>query len=155
MLFIRENVEQFNQAVQQSKPIFVIFHWASCEPCKQTIPEWHKIKGAFNQMNGEFVVAEIEQTLLPQVKDKNGQPFEVQGFPTIKYVSPDGSQEDYSGNRDVDSFVSWINSHVQVTKGPKVLKGSKVLRKSRKQKKSKKQRKTQKRKRTNKRRYHK
>lgn len=111
MKIIQDNPSEFNSYIQKGTPTFVFFYWKACEPCKRTKPGWLEMNEELNDGQDNAIIAMIEQDLLPQVKDKNGQPFRIEGFPTMMFIDSHGKQHQYDGGRDKDSFVNWVKQN--------------------------------------------
>lgn len=111
MKVIQDNPSEFNSYVEKGTPTFVFFYWKSCGPCKETKPSWKAMTDELNDGNDNTIIAMIEQDLLPQVKDRNGQPFPIEGFPTIMFIDSNGRQNMYEGQRNKDAFVNWVKQN--------------------------------------------
>jgi hypothetical protein len=111
MKVIQDNPSEFNSYIQRGTPTFVFFYWKACNPCKETKPIWKAMTDELNDGNDNSILAMIEQDLLPQVRDRNGQPFPIEGFPTIMFINPNGKQQQYEGERNKDSFVNWVKQN--------------------------------------------
>jgi hypothetical protein len=111
MKVIQDNPSEFNSYIRKGTPTFVFFYWKDCNPCKETKPIWKAMTDELNDGNNNAIIAMIEQDLLPQVKDRNGQPFSIDGFPTIMFIDSNGKQNMYDGQRDKDSFVNWVKQN--------------------------------------------
>ena len=111
MKVIQDNPSEFNSYIQKGTPTFVFFYWKDCNPCKETKPIWKAMTDELNDGNDNLIIAMIEQDLLPQVRDRNGQPFPIEGFPTIMFIDSNGKQQQYEGERNKDSFVNWVKQN--------------------------------------------
>ena len=80
---------------------FVLFHWSQCGHCKAMMPDWKKFK---SQYQGNIKIEDYESTANPQIMKDNG----IKGYPTIRYYN-NGTSEEYSGKRDVTSFLEFLN----------------------------------------------
>jgi thiol-disulfide isomerase/thioredoxin len=109
------DIKQFNDYLNQGKPIFVLFYMEGCGPCNATRPEWAKLENILKDKyrNNDFIVADIDQELISQIPNM----VSPSGFPSMKYIK--GSQvEDYEDSsidlkdRTIDSFVQWIKSKI-------------------------------------------
>ncbi|KAL0214224.1 hypothetical protein P9112_006408 [Eukaryota sp. TZLM1-RC] len=88
------------------KCTFIKFYAPWCGHCKAIKEPWEKL-GEVYAGESNVVIAEIncdEQHSLCEA-------HEVQGFPTIKIITPEGSEEVYANGRDVDSFVEFVNQN--------------------------------------------
>lgn len=89
----------------KSKPGFIIFYAPWCIHCVNSRKKWIDLslifgnKYKFGAVNAENSYAR-NRTLLKH--------FKVEGFPTIKYVSPRGIVSDYNGSYEMDDLVDFI-----------------------------------------------
>ena len=132
-----DDMAQFNNSMKANKHVFLLIYMEGCGPCNDTRPEWKKIENSFNDdKNGKYnnsVVAEIEKDNLNKLTFIKDAP---KGFPSIKYISKNGSlQEDFEDSniknktREIDSFMEWIDSKIKKDRYRKGQKGGKWSRK--------------------------
>jgi len=97
--------EDFDSVVDGSKHVFVKFYAPWCGHCKRMAPEYEKLGEAFSK-TGDVVIAKVDADKHKEL----GSRFGVKGFPTLKFF-PKGSTtpEDYSGGRDPDDIINFIN----------------------------------------------
>ena len=128
---------ELNTSMKAKKHVFLLIYMEGCGPCNDTRPEWKKIENPLNEnKNGKYnnvVVAEIDKDNLNKlafIKD------DLKGFPSIKYISNNGSvQEDFEDSdiknktREIDSFMEWIDSKIKKDRHKKGQKGGKWSRK--------------------------
>lgn len=100
----------FESIVKNSaKDVLVEFYAPWCGHCKKLEPIYKQVAQKLENVRS-VVVAKIDAT----ANDVEG--VEVDGFPTIKFWRADkkDSPLDYDGDRDVDSFVAWLEEKAAV-----------------------------------------
>jgi protein disulfide isomerase len=85
------------------KDVLVEFYAPWCGHCKKLEPIYREIAKRLEGVR-TMVVAKIDMT----ANDVEG--VDVEGFPTIKFWRADKKDDplDYDGDRDVDSFITWL-----------------------------------------------
>ena len=126
MIFIHsdlstKNIEEIDKYIEEGKDVFILIYMEGCGPCMATRPEWAKIKDALEQKynsNNNIVVADVDKNLLDSLKYIG----DIDGFPTMKYISKNGQfVESYENapildkERNIKSFVNWIESKISGT----------------------------------------
>ena len=117
-MIVTDSVVKFNEYVEnKNKHIFVLFYMNGCGPCEIVHPIWEKIKNNFKKedkyLNDDnIIIADIEQSTAPDLLIK----YSISEFPTIKYIN-NNNPEDYNGEKNLDSFIKWIKSKIDKTKG--------------------------------------
>jgi thiol-disulfide isomerase/thioredoxin len=104
----KNNSYLVDKYLKEGKHMFVLVYMEGCGPCNMTRPEWAKIEGRLKSKyssNDDVVILDIDQELLPNINSIQG----ILGFPTMRYMNGT-TVEEYNNNRDVDSFVLWIDS---------------------------------------------
>lgn len=86
-----------------AKDVLVEFYAPWCGHCKKLEPVYRQVAQKMENVKS-VVVAKIDAT----ANDVEG--VEVDGFPTIKFWRADKKDApiDYDGDRDVDSFIAWL-----------------------------------------------
>jgi len=86
-----------------SKDVLVKFYAPWCGHCKKLEPVYTAVAKKLEGVPS-IVVAKIDAT----ANDVEG--VEIEGFPTLKFWRAENKDEplDYDGDRDVDSFVAWL-----------------------------------------------
>jgi len=97
-----------------AKGILVEFYAPWCGHCKQLAPEYDAASLMLAESGSEYKLGKVDAT----VEKELGQKFEVQGYPTLKWMVGD-QITDYDGARDRNGIVEWIKA---VT-GPAVTEG--------------------------------
>ncbi len=100
---------------KKNSKVFILFFMEGCGPCNATRPEWSKLK---NVLSNEFikrpdiVIVSINHELVGKLKNVGKEP---NSFPTIRYLTNEGSiNENYEDSdiekkdRTIDSFIEWI-----------------------------------------------
>ena len=87
-----------------------------CGPCNATRPEWNKIKNILEKKYknvDNVVVVDVNKDYINDIKSVG----EIDGYPTMKYISDKGNKvENYEEERDVRSFINWIESNMKNNK---------------------------------------
>jgi len=82
------------------------FYAPWCGHCKKLAPTWEELA---TKSKGQFNVAKVDCTVEKDVCSEQG----IRGYPTIKFFV-DGKAHDYSGQRTVEAFTSYVEK----TKNP-------------------------------------
>jgi len=116
----KKQIETIDEYIKDGKHVFILIFMNNCGPCEATRPEWDKIEDALKSeyvKRDDVVIIDVNKDYLGKL-NKIGN---VDGFPTMKYIK-DGNISDFDmGNRDVDTFVSWIESKIINKKSPESL----------------------------------
>eukprot|EP01041_Mallomonas_annulata_P005569 gene5569-11210_t len=111
--FVQANVrnlvdDDFSFVVDGSTNVLVEFYAPWCGHCKSLQPEWEVAASTFSPED-DIILAAVDAT----VAKKTGSKFKIEGYPTIKFF-PKGSTtpEDYTGSRNAESIVKWINDKI-------------------------------------------
>jgi protein disulfide-isomerase-like protein len=107
--------EDFDAEVLHSKKhALVEFYAPWCGHCKSLAPTYEEVAKVFDGEES-VLVAKVDADAHKELAQRYG----VGGFPTIKYFAPGSDDpEDYSGGRDKESFVSFINEHAGTHRTP-------------------------------------
>lgn len=112
-----ENAKKMNDIIKKAKHVFILVYMDGCVPCNATKPEWKKMcESLENQYSStdDVAILDLNSKFMNEV-DGLG---DVNGFPTMKYISNDGNIiEAYDEDRDSDSFIKWIKSKVSKKMG--------------------------------------
>jgi len=97
--------KNFDQIVYDKKDVLVEFYAPWCGHCKKLAPVFDELGEAFKD-DSNIVIAKMDSTA-------NGSPkgVSVQGFPTLIFWDANNKQIAYDGERDLESFKSWIVSN--------------------------------------------
>jgi len=136
-------ITDLNHHIKKKDPIFILFYMEGCGPCNAARPEWKKIENVLGDKYKErenYIVVDIDQSLMDGIEGLKDSPA---GFPTIRYMNGN-DYTPYESNRDIDSFVKWIESNIdQKQSASKHSGGNKTKKRKRKSRtKSKKRRKS-------------
>ena len=96
--------ENFDDVMNSNKNVFVKFYAPWCGHCKSLAPVWEKFATAFAGEE-DVVIAKLDAD---NYKELGGR-FGISGFPTLKYFPAGGEVEDYTGGRDLEVLVTYIN----------------------------------------------
>merc|ERR1712217_575193 len=93
----------FDEIVKNpNKDVLVEFYAPWCGHCKKLEPVYRDVARKLEAVS-TILIAKIDAT----ANDIAG--LDVEGFPTIKFWPGDNKEPlDYDGDRDVDSFISWL-----------------------------------------------
>ncbi|QCD98421.1 probable protein disulfide-isomerase A6 isoform X2 [Vigna unguiculata] len=98
--------DNFDEVVlDETKDVLVEFYAPWCGHCKALAPTYEKVAAAFN-LDEEVVIASVDADKYKNLAEKYG----VSGYPTLKFFPKSNKAgEDYSGGRNLDDFVAFIN----------------------------------------------
>ncbi|WVR06114.1 protein disulfide-isomerase domain [Kwoniella sp. DSM 27419] len=98
-----------------SKDVFAEFYAPWCGHCQRLAPVWDTL-GEKYSTNSNIVIAQMDAT---ENDIPPAAPFNVQGFPTLKFRAA-GSTEfvDYNGDRSLDSLVEFVEANKKSTEAP-------------------------------------
>ena len=107
----KKEIERIDEYIKDGKHVFILIFMNGCGPCEATRPEWDKIEKALKNKHvkrDDVVIIDVNKDYLGEIKGVGS----VDGYPTMKYIK-DGKISDFDkGNRDVATFVSWIESKI-------------------------------------------
>lgn len=109
-------IEKLNKHLtHKDDKVFIFYFMEGCGPCNATRPEWAKLKNVLKNdflKRDDIVIVAIDKDLAGKLKNIGSEP---NSFPTIKYITKEGSiNENYEDSniskkdRTIDSFVEWI-----------------------------------------------
>ena len=132
------DMSQLKDSIYGNKDIFMLIYMEGCGPCNLVRPEWKKLENVLRKHNTNpkyknVVIMDINKDVLEKARTNIKSPS---GFPTITFVSKKGSiQENFeestspNKNREIDAFVSWIetklNQNAPIKKSKKLTKTTK------------------------------
>jgi len=90
--------------------VVVLFKTEWCGHCKAVKPEYEKATTELNgKKNSSGKTIRFEKVDCDENKEL-GKQFGVSGYPTIKILNDDGTQDEYSGKRNFDGFKKYLMS---------------------------------------------
>jgi thiol-disulfide isomerase/thioredoxin len=115
----------------KNKKVFVLIYMEGCGPCNATRPEWGKLKNVLPKFKNsdDVAIVDINTKFISELKNIGILP---ESFPTIRFYNnskngkftnfEDSNIEDSSESkeREVDSFVDWINTSLKNSESNKV-----------------------------------
>ena len=109
-----DNAERLQEMLDNKKNVFVLVYMIGCTPCKNTLPEWNKLKEC-NELNhykknDDIIVANVEQSMCEKMHHKELE--HIMSFPTIKHIKHN-DVHNYNDERTTKAFSKWINSLVK------------------------------------------
>jgi len=100
--------KNYDEIVKQSgKDVLIEFYAPWCGHCKKLTPIYDEL-GDFYADNHNLVIAKMDATENDLPADA---PFQVQGFPTIKFIKADGTILSYEGDRSLEDFKKYITAN--------------------------------------------
>ena len=112
----------------KNKKVFVLIYMEGCGPCNATRPEWGKLKNVLPKFKNsdDVAIVDINTKFISELKNIGILP---ESFPTIrfynnskngKFTNFEDSSENKELEREVDSFVDWINTSLKNSESNKV-----------------------------------
>lgn len=126
-----DSAKKMNDIIKNAKHVFILVYMVGCGPCNATRPEWKKMCQSLENKyssNNDVAILDLDSKFMNEVNSIG----EVQGFPTMKYISDRGNaMESFEDSnipdkqRSSSSFVDWIESKILPNKSSKSSKSSK------------------------------
>lgn len=108
-ILVGKNFDQVTK--NRSKNVFVEFYAPWCGHCKQLAPIWDDLGEKYKD-SSDIIIAKMDSTA-NELED-----IKIQSFPTLKYFPKDSDEVvDYSGERNLDAFVTFLESGGKVVEG--------------------------------------
>ncbi|KAF8520539.1 protein disulfide isomerase [Gautieria morchelliformis] len=105
----------FDSVVGQGKPALVEFFAPWCGHCKNLAPIYEQLADGYSHTS-DVIIAKVDADAEKSLGSKYG----VQGFPTLKWFSKDGTPEDYKGARQLADLVDFVTQKSGVRSNFKV-----------------------------------
>lgn len=136
-------IEQFNEARDEGKPIFLFLYMIGCGHCEDAKEGWNTFaeqiqKKEKEEIDSSLVIAILNKDWFSKLHDVGSFP---EGYPEFRFIQKD-TIEDYTGNRTTNAFIEWVQSKVSSSSSSSSQEGGKKKRKTRKEKRKGKKRKT-------------
>lgn len=99
-----------NLTPAKGEVVVVLFKTDWCVHCQAAKPEYEKATSELNgKKNSSGKTIRFEKVDCDENKEL-GKQFGVSGYPTIKILNDDGTQDEYSGKRNFDGFKKYLMS---------------------------------------------
>ena len=124
-------ITDLNQHIKKKDPIFILFYLEGCGPCNAARPEWKKIEnvlGGKYKDREDYIVVDIDQSLMDGIEGLKDTP---NAFPAIRYMKG-RNYASYESNRDIDSFIKWIETNINQKQLSRKQSGGKTKKRKRK-----------------------
>jgi hypothetical protein len=109
-----DNVERLQEMIDKKKNVFVLVYMIGCTPCKQTLPEWNKLKICKElkqyENNDDIIVANVEQSMCEKMHHTELE--NIMSFPTIKHIKHN-DVHNYNNERSTSAFSKWIKGLIK------------------------------------------
>ena len=109
-----DNVERLQEMIDKKKNVFVLVYMIGCTPCKNTLPEWNKLKGCKEmeqfKNNDDIIVANVEQSMCEKMHHTELE--NIMSFPTIKHIKHN-DVHNYNNERSTSAFSKWIKGLIK------------------------------------------
>jgi len=104
--------KNFDEITGDSKTHTLVYIGAPwCGHCKALAPTWKKMAAMFKDDRSSINIARMDGT------ENEVASVEVKGFPTIVYFGKDGVAVPYSGGRDLDALVAFVEEKTGLKAG--------------------------------------
>jgi hypothetical protein len=117
-----DTAKKMNDIIKNAKHVFILVYMVGCGPCNATRPEWKKMCDELNNeysSKNDVAILDLDNKFMNEVNHIG----DVNGFPTIKYISDQGNKSEAYENSNIpnlkrssDSFIKWIKSKIQKNK---------------------------------------
>ena len=104
--------DKFNALIMQ-KPTVVQFFSPGCGYCHQLKPEWDSLTDMLREKyQGDMMLARVRNDMIKNVEcDKD-----IEGFPTIFVLKKGKKRGEFSGDRNAQELLKFIEKHIGIQK---------------------------------------
>jgi protein disulfide-isomerase A1 len=93
--------------IKSGKNVFIEFYAPWCGHCKKLEPAWTEL-GETYLSNESIMIAKVDAT----VNDIDDERFDVQGFPTLYFLSAKGEVSKYEGARSIEELKKFVDEKI-------------------------------------------
>lgn len=99
--------EEIKTMLAEERPILMLYRMQMCPHCVALQPTWMDVKKRLSRDSG-LVVAEVEYEFMSMLPASLRN---IRGFPTLQIIQNGRVKDEYTGDRTLESIVSFARSH--------------------------------------------